>query len=404
MNTRKYGVLGGLILTMALGGCRMFSDSFETVAQLEQKGDRPQALLAYQNYLNHHPHSALTSKIYLKMAELNQEGSHYDSAITWYQRVVNEFPDSIEAPQALFGIADLYRNQLRDPAKSDEWSEKALSRYLADPQARAAVQTVILSKFSSAMTLFYQRKYPEAGELVRVLVEGYPSSMVLPEQRAKVEALKDRIRRAEMIANGDSLSIKLLSETPFNISFSNDFTTAPDALDSGLLSPDGQYLISRKKAKNDVFYLYLGKVMPGANAVTFTLLPQTFGAEAPVWAPDSQSLIFERVVGKKQKLEKLSIGQKILRSLFFAPASRIPDIGVHPAFHPSGNKIAFVFAGRIWVMNADGLNKCQLKTAQKFDYTSQLSWSFDGTLIRCKQSGTPAVDELLNLDSALNFP
>lgn len=406
MNIRRFGLAGGWVLAAAwlLGGCQMFSDSFETAAQLDQKNQGDQALKAYQTYLKNHPQSVLAPRIYLRIAALNQANSQYEAALDWYTKVHSEFPGTDEDLHSLLNIADLYRNNLKDQAKAVDFSKKAFDLYLNYNQIHDAVQTVIVSQLGAATTLFYQKKYLEAGEMLRNLLESYPSSLVLPETRAKVEALQDRVRREELIAGCDATALKLRSETPFNNSFMADFPASPSQLEAGLLSPDGHLLVSRKKAPNGVVYLYLAKVSPNSNEVSFRLLPQTFGAEVPTWSSDSDSLVYERKVGKLRKLEKTSLSKKTTHTLFYAPDTRVPLLGLHPAFHPSGNKIAFVYDGKLWCMNADGLNKSLLKTTQKFDYTSELSWSFDGTMIRGKQGGTNPADDLLILDETPSVP
>jgi len=382
----------------------MFSDSFEAASQLDQKGQKKEALKAYQDYLKHHPQSSLIPRIYLRIASIYQGNSEYEDALNWYKKIDSEFRGTPENLCSLLNTADLYRNQLKDQAKAEEFSQKALELCFSDRQIHDAVQTVIISQLGAATNLFYQKKFKESEELVRTLVEAYPSSSVSVDLKAKVEALQDRIRRTELIAGCDATALWLKSEVPYNNSFTIDFPAPGTGAESGLLSPDGKSMISRRKAKNNTFYLYLANVTPNSTAVTFKLLSQTFGAEVPTWSPDSQSLVYERVVGKLRKLEKTSLIQKTTRTLFYLPKTAVPNLGFHPAYHPAGNKIAFVYNGKMWVMNGDGLNVTLLKTKQKFDYTSELSWSIDGTMIRCKQSGTVPIDDCLILDATTFTP
>ena len=387
-----------------MGGCQMFSDSFEAASQLDLKGQSAQAEKAYAGYLKNHPKTVLAPRIYLRLAALNLDNSQFEEALNWYKKIDTEFHDSSENLNGLLNTADLYRNQLKDQAKAEEYSKKALELCFSNTQIHDAVQTVILVQLGGATASFYQKKYKEAGEQIRTLVESYPASLVLPELRAKVDALQDRIRRANLIAGCDATALWLKSEMPFNNSLTVDFPPLGTGVESGLLSPDGKWLVSRKRAKNNIYYLYLANVSTNSNAVTFKLLPQTFGAEVPTWSLDSQSLVYERQVGKLRKLEKTSFAQKTTRTLFYIPQARIPNLGFHPSYHPAGNKIAFVYDGKMWIMNADGLNVTLLKTKQKFDYTSELSWSLDGTMIRCQQGGSTPIDDCLTLDATTSVP
>jgi tetratricopeptide (TPR) repeat protein len=399
------GLCGTNLLFLSLGGCKYFSDTLEGATRLDQMGQRSQALEAYQAYLKGHPQSLWKAPIYLRIALLNQLNSRYDEAIRWYLKITKEFPGSSECQRALFDLSDLYRNQLKDPANAEDYSKRALVMYLNDPQVRDSVQTDVSSQWNAANALFYKKNFRGAGEIARNILESYPSNMVQPTLWAKVEFIKDRVRRVGIISDGDATSIKLISESPFNNSYSSDFPAPVTGLmDSGWYSPDGKYLVSRKKSSNGIFYLYLAKVSLNSDSVTFKLLPQTFGAEAPVWSPDSQSLVYEHVVRKYRKLEKTSLELNSSHSLFYTNFTKASNLGFHPAYHPAGNKIAFVYQGDLCVMDADGTNVNRLKTKQKFDYTSKLSWSFDGTMIRCQQEGKNPVDDLIDLDAFPSLP
>jgi Tol biopolymer transport system component len=81
------------------------------------------------------------------------------------------------------------------------------------------------------------------------------------------------------------------------------------------------------------------------------------------------------------------------------------SLGLYPVYHPSGSKIAFVYDGNAWLVNSDGTDKTLLKTNEKLDYTAHLTWSGDGTMLRCQMEGKKqkAVDEVLTLDVGGTF-
>jgi hypothetical protein len=114
-------------------------------------------------------------------------------------------------------------------------------------------------------------------------------------------------------------------------------------------------------------------------------------------------------------LEQLDLKTMEAQVLFLTKST---NLGIHPVFHPAGNKIAYVYEGRICLIDAgdkapvvlsgfsssnntgDAYFKQLLKTKQKLDYTADLQWSTDGTMIRFRQTDKKGklLDELLFLD------
>jgi hypothetical protein len=93
-------------------------------------------------------------------------------------------------------------------------------------------------------------------------------------------------------------------------------------------------------------------------------------------------------------------------------------MGANPVYHPSGNKVAYVYEGRVCLINTgdkvsfvyegpvSSVNtggtyfKQLLKTKETLNYTADLQWSDDGTMIRCRQTDKHGkkTDELVVLD------
>src|SRR5262249_49729695 len=143
---------------------------------------------------------------------------------------------------------------------------------------------------------------------------------------------------------------------------------------------------------------YVAKIPDKGDEVRFDIVRQTIGAELPAWSPDGKELVYWRLQGQSRHLDKTEIATRKTQTLFL---TRGKSLGIHPAFHPSGNKIAYVYEGRITLANIGDSNfKQLLKTAKKLDYTAALDWSNDGTMIRCSQQDKhgQTTDELLTLD------
>jgi hypothetical protein len=101
-------------------------------------------------------------------------------------------------------------------------------------------------------------------------------------------------------------------------------------------------------------------------------------------------------------LEKTNVETRVTQTLFYSKSN---TLGIHPAYHPAGNKMAYVYGGKVCLINTDGpIYKTLLKPNQSLNYTAELSWSNDGTMIRCRQTNKHGngFDELLVLDVTTN--
>ena len=394
-----------LTLVALLSGCGLFSTSYESAAQLDQNGRSGEAITAYLAYLKNHSGSTLMPKIYYRIAKNYETQSEYDSAIIWYQKILAECPQTDEEVHALLDLAGLYGEKLKNASKAMEYNQRAFDRYMDNIQIKNAIQSLIEAQYLTATALYSQKSYKNVTGALDGIYKTYPVGFISLDTRAKIDSLADRSRRADEISKAGVDLVVLRDEIPFNKSFESDF---PPVVDEGedkvIASPDGGYLAARKKAPNGLFYLYAAKVPAKGDQVVFKLIKQTFGADKPSWSPNGAELVYWRTVGGLRKLEKTNILTMTTQTLFYTKSQ---SIGIHPAYHPAGNKVAYVYAGRICLINTgDSLYKQLLKTKQKLDYTADLAWSTDGTMIRCgqvdpKDKTKKIFDELLVLDIAI---
>src|SRR5580700_280097 len=91
-----------------LEGCKR-ANLYETTSSLEKAGQYTQAIQLYQSYLRQYPTSTLTSEIYYRIAKDSEQNSDYSGALSWYEKIISEYPESKENLQALLNEADLYR-------------------------------------------------------------------------------------------------------------------------------------------------------------------------------------------------------------------------------------------------------------------------------------------------------
>jgi tetratricopeptide (TPR) repeat protein len=394
-----------LFCFLAPSGCGFFSNNFETASAQDQKGENAKAIRSYQSYLKRNPGTVLKPRIYYRVAVNYSALNDYSQAIGWYEKVLDECQGTDEELQALLDLAALYHEQIKDEAKAAEYNEKAFKLYVGNLRIRGAVQNLLDAQLQTANAYFLSRNFKQAGEAAERIFQTYPSAFIPPDSRAKVESLVDRTRRANDIANIGVDRIILKSEAPFNKSYENDFPVE-GAKPKALLSPDGGLLVLRHLAPNGVYYLYLAKTPAKDKKAAYKLIGQTFGAGNPCWSPDSSCLIYTRRTGALHKLEKTNVKKMSTQTMFFTRSSLL---GLNPSYHPSGSKIAFVYEGKLWLINnTNSVFKSGLKTSQKLDYTALLSWSFDGTMVRYRQAdkaGKITTDRIFHLDvSSSNIP
>ncbi len=402
MSKLKLFFLLVIIISLGGAGCGSFGGSYENASQMDRSGMSRQAIQAYKDYLKAHSATELAAHIHYRIAKNFEALSEYDIALDEYEKVISDYPDSDEALHALLDTAGLYRDKLKNPDKTSEYYQKALKLYLDNARIHDAIEFLVDAQYQSATAYYTQKNYKGAQDQAQAIFQSYPSAMISPDRRAKVESLMDRARRALNIGADDAVLIMLKNEIPFNKSYEGDFPPDSPPDPAGVLSPDRNLIVSHRITPSRVKYLYLGKINEKKmGKVSFTLIPQTFGADLPNWSQDNQELVYRQTVRGLRKLEKTGINKMNSQTLFF---TRSNSLGLHPVYHPAGNKIAYVYEGKVWLINSNGTNKTWLKTIQQLDYTAELAWSTDGTMIRCRQveRNGKKVDELLVLDVASN--
>ena len=392
-----------LFFLALLNGCQYLGGSFESASDLDKAGKSTDAIQAYQSYLTHHPNSVLVAQVDYRIAKNYAAQSDYTEAIQWYEKILRDFPRTDEELHALLDLATLYRDKLKNPSKAMDYNQKAYDRYMENIQIRDAIQSLIDAQYSTATALYVEKNYKSAGETLGNVYKTFPLIFIQADTRAKIDSLADRARRAQDIAAASVDWIVLKNEQPFNKSYEGDFPPVKD--EQVLQSPDGDFLAERKKASNGKYYLFVAKVPAKSDNAVFRPLLQSFGAEMPAWTLDGRYLVYWQTSGSDRKLQKTDVKTKITQTLFRTKSSYL---GIHPAYHPAGNKIAYVYAGKVCLANTDGAGYKQLlKTSQKLDYTAELSWSSDGTMIRYRQANKrkKITDDLMVLDvSAPNNP
>ncbi len=120
--------------------------------------------------------SSKSAEDYMKTAQENVKQKKIAEAINNYESVVNEFPESAQAPDALFQIATLYQNKMvknisdvESYKKAEETFRKVYNKY---PQAEKAPMALFLSGFILANDL---KNFQSATNTYNLFLEKYPN-------------------------------------------------------------------------------------------------------------------------------------------------------------------------------------------------------------------------------------
>ncbi len=394
--------------------CQFFTDSIETGADFDREGKNAEAIQAYQDYLKNHPNTSQAPRIYYRLAKNYEAKADYPNAQLWYGMILSQYSKTDEAMHSLLDMAALYRDKLKNPAKALEYDQKAFNQYMDNPPLRIAIQPLIDVQYQTALSLFTAREYKKTAETAGNLFQVYPAALMAPDTHAKIQTLLDRAHRAQSVSDASVDLITLSNETLYNKSYDAEFESVNQD-EKNISSPDGKLIAARKKGPDDKYYIYLAKTPKKGNKPSFKRLSKTSGAYEPAWSPDSRDLVYCRIINKQRQLEQLDVKTTAAQILFLTKSS---NLGIHPVYHPAGNKIAYVYEGRICLINigdkvqtvlagssssdntGDAFFKQLLKTKQKLDYTAELQWSADGTMIRFHQTDKKGklLDELLFLD------
>ncbi len=119
--------------------------------------------------------SSNSAEDHMKTAQENIKQKNISEAVTNYESVVNEFPDSPQAPEALFQVATLYQNKMVKNVSDIDSYKKAeemfRSVYNKYPQAKKAPMALFLSGFILANDL---RNFKSATSTYTLFLEKYP--------------------------------------------------------------------------------------------------------------------------------------------------------------------------------------------------------------------------------------
>ncbi len=132
--------------------------------------------------------SSKSSGDYMKAAHENMMKKNISEAVTDYESVVKEFPQSSEAPDALFQIATIYQNKMVKDLSDNESYTKAANtfREVFDkyPNNEKAPMALFLSGFILANDL---KNYEAATSTYNLFLEKFPKHELAASAREELD-------------------------------------------------------------------------------------------------------------------------------------------------------------------------------------------------------------------------
>ena len=132
--------------------------------------------------------SSKTADDYMKMAHENVMNKNISEAINNYQIVVNQFPKTQQAPEALFQIATLYQNKMIENLSDVESFKKAEETFRQVfnlyPDYKEAPKALFLSGFILANDL---KNYESATSTYNLFLQKYPDHELASAAREELE-------------------------------------------------------------------------------------------------------------------------------------------------------------------------------------------------------------------------
>lgn len=149
--------------------------------------------------------SSKSADDYMKAAHENVMQQKFTEAIGIYESVVNEFPQSAEAPEALFQIATLYQNKMVKNISDLESYKKAVKTFRdlfnKYPDNKKAPMALFLSGFILANDL---RNFESATSVYKLFLEKYPQNELASSAKEELENMgltPDQILQKKMQKN-----------------------------------------------------------------------------------------------------------------------------------------------------------------------------------------------------------
>ena len=156
-------------------------------------------VLLMMMFVNCSRDSVKTAEGYWDLGRESFNNKKYEESIAYYQKLVKRFPQDTLAIQALFSVAEIYKNNLKDFTKSIDSYNQILSQFSADPKTPNAS---FMIGYIYANDL---NDYDKAKASYEKFIKLYPDHMLVPSAHWEIENLGkslDEIPQLQSITKG----------------------------------------------------------------------------------------------------------------------------------------------------------------------------------------------------------
>ncbi len=114
---------------------------------------------------------------YMQAAKKSVQQNNISDAVSAYENLVKEYPESPKAPEALFQLASLYQNQMIKNIEPEKSLQKAVSLFKSIatkyPHSKEAPKALFMSGFIQANNL---KSYNDATSTFNLFLKKYPDN------------------------------------------------------------------------------------------------------------------------------------------------------------------------------------------------------------------------------------
>jgi tetratricopeptide (TPR) repeat protein len=96
---------------------------------LEFRNHDNDALAVLDSILIQYPMHSIDDNVLFKKAEIYSKNGKFDTAATYYSKIIEKYPYDLLADDAMYNLAGLYENKLNDKSKAMQLYEKILTQY-----------------------------------------------------------------------------------------------------------------------------------------------------------------------------------------------------------------------------------------------------------------------------------
>lgn len=132
--------------------------------------------------------SKKTDDQYLNEAKTNIENHNIDKAVTAYQDLIKEYPNSPKAPEAIFELATLYQNKMVKNIPQNQSLQKSIGlfRSIFDkyPKSKLAPKALFMSGFIQANDL---KSYDEATASFTLFLQKFPNNELASSAKEELD-------------------------------------------------------------------------------------------------------------------------------------------------------------------------------------------------------------------------